>query len=49
MRFKEICAGEVKVIFDRFGWGKSGKWNELYDYFDRAWSMVLDNFKKLFE
>jgi len=49
MQFKEVGDGQVKVTFAQYGWGKSEKWNELYDYFDRAWSMVLDNFKKLYE
>ena len=46
LRFEEIAPGEVKVRFAQYGWGKSEKWDELYQYFDRAWSMVLDNFKE---
>jgi uncharacterized protein YndB with AHSA1/START domain/uncharacterized protein YciI len=49
LQFEEIATGNVKLTFAQYGWGKTEKWNELYDYFDRAWSMVLDNFKKLYE
>ena len=49
LRFEEISPDQVKIKFTQFGWGKSDKWNELFDYFDRAWSFVLDNFKKAVE
>jgi uncharacterized protein YndB with AHSA1/START domain len=29
------------------GWPEDPKWALVYDYFDRAWDIVLDNFSKL--
>jgi uncharacterized protein YndB with AHSA1/START domain/uncharacterized protein YciI len=49
LRFEETPRDGVRLIFTQYGWGKTDKWNELYDYFDRAWSMVLDNFKNALE
>lgn len=46
--FDRIDSGHVKVTFTQLGWGDGEKWDELYVYFDRAWSYVLGNFKKRF-
>ncbi|UCD95158.1 MAG: SRPBCC domain-containing protein, partial [Candidatus Zixiibacteriota bacterium] len=48
IQFDEVKPGNVKVDFAQLGWGKGEKWDELYDYFDRAWSSVLGNLKKRF-
>lgn len=40
--FEPTDDGQTKLIFRQLGWGTGGKWDELYDYFDRAWSSVLD-------
>ncbi|MDH4222485.1 MAG: SRPBCC domain-containing protein [candidate division Zixibacteria bacterium] len=46
--FKELKSGRVKVILSHLGWGKGKNWDKLYEYFDQAWSYVLDNLKKRF-
>lgn len=46
LRFEELEDGEVKIKFAQYGWGKSDKWDELYQYFDQAWDSVLKNFKE---
>ncbi len=33
--------GHTKLQFNQLGWGVGDQWDELYDYFDRAWSAVL--------
>ena len=48
IRFDEIEPGKVKVDFTQLGWGRGKKWDELYDYFNNAWSSVLGNLKKHF-
>lgn len=44
--FSEPEPGKVKVDFSHYGWGEGEKWQEVYDYFDRAWGYVLGNFEK---
>ena len=46
--FDRVDAGHVKVTFTQLGWGDGEKWDELYAYFDKAWSYVLGNFSKRF-
>lgn len=48
LQFEEIGPGKVKVRFSQYGWGKGEDWDRLYDYFDKAWSYVLNNLKKRF-
>jgi len=48
LQFQEIEPGKVKVILSHLGWGKGEDWDKLYNYFDRAWSYVLNNLKKRF-
>ena len=43
LQFQEIESGKAKVILSHLGWGKGKDWDRLYDYFDKAWSYVLDN------
>ncbi len=48
LQFEEIEPGKVKVKFSQYGWGKGEDWDRLYDYFNKAWSYVLNNLKKRF-
>jgi len=48
IHFEQVEEGKVKVIFDHLGWGKGVDWDKLYDYFDKAWSYVLNNLEKRF-
>ena len=47
--FDQLGSGRVKVSFDHFGWGEGEKWDEVYEYFDRAWTYVFGNFEKRFK
>ena len=32
---------QVKVRLTHSGWGSGGQWDQAYDYFDKAWGVVL--------
>ncbi len=49
MLFEEIGEGKIRVDFSHLGWGEGEDWDKVYQYFDRAWSYVLGNFKKRME
>ena len=42
--FDVVEAGQIRVRLSHLGWGKGGRWDELYEYFDTAWSRVLEWF-----
>lgn len=48
LMFNEVKPGSTKVTFDHIGWGTGPEWDEVYDYFDRAWTYVFTNFEKSF-
>ncbi|MDM7914984.1 MAG: SRPBCC domain-containing protein [Candidatus Eisenbacteria bacterium] len=49
LRFEELGGSKTRVLFDHLGWGGGDVWDEVYQYFDRAWSLVLGNLQKRFE
>jgi uncharacterized protein YndB with AHSA1/START domain/uncharacterized protein YciI len=46
--FDELEPGSTKVTFDHIGWGEGPQWDEVYNYFDKAWTLVFTNFEKSF-
>ncbi|UCD64181.1 MAG: SRPBCC domain-containing protein [Candidatus Zixiibacteriota bacterium] len=46
--FEELDTGETRVTLTQHGWGEGEDWDELHDYFDGAWTYVLENLKKRF-
>ena len=36
---------KTRVNLSHIGWGEDAKWNKLYEYFDRAWDIVLGRLK----
>lgn len=42
--FTESPEGKVKLSLSHLGWGQGETWNELHEYFDRAWDYVLSSF-----
>jgi len=49
VQFEEALAGHTKVRLIHCGWREGGKWQEVYNYFDRAWDIVMDNLQKRFD
>lgn len=46
LRFKSLSSSKTRLTFTQTGWGTSGEWNEVYRYFETAWSkVVLPNLK----
>ncbi|MCP4632012.1 MAG: hypothetical protein GY855_03725 [candidate division Zixibacteria bacterium] len=48
LQFEKSNDKEVKVTLTQHGWGTGNDWDKLYNYFDNAWSYVLDNLKRRF-
>ncbi len=48
LMFEPIGESQVKVSLTQLGWGRGEEWKKLFDYFDRAWGMVLGNLKESF-
>ena len=46
--FEQTEPGKVKVDFSQYGWGVGEDWDQVYAYFDKAWSYVLGNLQKRF-
>jgi uncharacterized protein YndB with AHSA1/START domain len=44
--FHELGDGRTQVDLAHAGWGQGAQWDELYNYFERAWSVVLDRLVK---
>ncbi|MBD3233673.1 MAG: hypothetical protein GF315_08100 [candidate division Zixibacteria bacterium] len=49
LEFEDLEPMRTRVTLSQLGWGKGEKWNELYDYFDKAWESVLSSLKKSFK
>jgi uncharacterized protein YndB with AHSA1/START domain len=48
VRMHPAGAGETHVSLSHGGWGDGGQWDQVYDYFDKAWGNVLANLQKRF-
>ncbi len=44
--FEAMGNDSTKVTLHHVGWGVDKGWNEIYDYFDHAWGLVMDSFSK---
>jgi uncharacterized protein YndB with AHSA1/START domain len=49
LRFEPVSATETRVRLHHTGWGDGGEWDQSYQYFDRAWTVVLGNLATRFE
>lgn len=49
LRFDEVEPGKTEIKLSHLGWGVDEQWNNLYDYFDKAWSSVLAAMQRRFE
>jgi hypothetical protein len=48
IRFRDLGDGRVQVDFSQLGWQEGDDWDAGYDYFDKAWSWVLEQLGKRF-
>ena len=49
VEFEEIDKERTKVLLRHFFEREDGRWNEVHDYFARAWDIVLSKLKERFE
>lgn len=49
VRLTDLGDGRVKVTLSQVGWGKGADWDAGFDYFNKAWGMVLNMLKEHFE
>ncbi len=48
VRFRPVSDTETEVRLVHGGWGEGPKWDESFDYFDKAWAGVLEAMRKRF-
>ena len=41
VRFEETGPNSTRITIRHDGWGEGGEWDQAFDYFDRAWEVVL--------
>lgn len=46
--FQRINESETEVLLNHIGWPDELKWNVVFEYFDKAWGHVFNDFEKLF-
>lgn len=49
VQLDELEGGGVRVRFAQLGWRQGEDWDQGWEYFDRAWSWVLEQMKKSLE
>lgn len=49
LRFMALGDGRVRVKFAQLGWKEGADWDAGYEYFDRAWSSVMEMLEKRFK
>lgn len=49
LQFEELGEKKTAVKLSHLGWGKGEKWDELYAYFESAWTNVLASLKSSLE
>ncbi|GAB4302082.1 MAG: SRPBCC domain-containing protein [Myxococcota bacterium] len=49
VQFQELGDIRTKVKITHLGWKDGGKWDEVFNYFERAWDIVTERLKRRFE
>ena len=49
LEFEGLKDNTVLVRLTHLGWKEGKEWDEVYNYFDSAWGVVLNRLKKRFE
>jgi uncharacterized protein YndB with AHSA1/START domain len=48
LRFEPVGEQETRVTLHHVGWGSGGEWDKAFDYFSKAWPMVMANLQESF-
>ncbi len=46
VQFDQVTTDSVRVRLSEYGFGAGEGWDQVYQYFDRAWGMVMGEFEK---
>jgi uncharacterized protein YndB with AHSA1/START domain/predicted enzyme related to lactoylglutathione lyase len=46
VEFKYLAQERTEITVTHLGWPESEEWNAVYDYFDKAWDVVLNGLSK---
>jgi uncharacterized protein YndB with AHSA1/START domain len=49
LEFEDLKDSTVLVRLTHLGWKEGKEWDEVYNYFDGAWGVVLNRLKKRFQ
>jgi len=49
LRFAPAGVGQTRVTLDHLGWRDGAQWDQAFDYFTRAWDVVLGRLVKRFQ
>jgi uncharacterized protein YndB with AHSA1/START domain len=49
VEFEDLGDERTKVVLRHFFEREGGRWNEVYDYFVKAWDIVMGKLKERFE
>lgn len=49
LQFDELATHRTRVTLTQLGWGQGEDWDACYQYFDRAWSYVMNNLTTHFD
>ena len=41
LKFIPISDNETRLLFQQDGWGKGDEWDKSFEYFNRAWKVVV--------
>ena len=41
LSFEDLGGDRTRLRFSQRGWGEGAEWNQVYDYFEKAWDTVL--------
>ncbi len=41
LRFQAMDANKTRLVFHQTGWGTGKDWDQVYEYFARAWAVVV--------
>jgi uncharacterized protein YndB with AHSA1/START domain len=49
LRMEPVSESKTHLSLHQTGWGEGGEWDQVYAYFDQAWSIVLNRLQARYE